>query len=144
MSLSTNPTFSVLITGGTIVDGTGGPAYRADVGLQGDAITAIGDLGSASATTTVDASGLTVTPGFIDVHVHSELALLAGHDSLAGARQGITTNLLAPDGFGWAPLDLAGVRGAVRLHGDPLRRLAARGALADHRLYLDRLRRPRR
>ena len=105
MSLSTNPTFSVLITGGTIVDGTGGPAYRADVGLQGDAIAAIGDLGSASATTTVDASGLTVTPGFIDVHVHSELALLAGHDSLAGARQGITTNLLAPDGFGWAPLD---------------------------------------
>ena len=105
MGLTTAPTFSVLITGGTIVDGTGGPAYQADVGLQGDVITAIGDLGSASATTTVDASGLTVTPGFIDVHVHSELALLAGHDSLAGARQGITTNLLAPDGFGWAPLD---------------------------------------
>ena len=105
MGLNTAPTFSVLITGGTIVDGTGGPAYRADVGLQGDSIAAIGDLGSATADTTVDASGLTVTPGFIDVHVHSELALLAGHDSLVGARQGITTNLLHPDGFGWAPLD---------------------------------------
>ena len=105
MGLNTAPTFSVLITGGTIVDGTGGPAYRADVGLQGDAIAAVGDLGSATADTTVDAAGLTVTPGFIDVHVHSELALLAGHDTLVGARQGITTNLLAPDGFGWAPLD---------------------------------------
>ena len=105
MGLNTAPTFSVLITGGTIVDGTGAPAYRADVGLQGDAIAAVGDLGSATADTTVDATGLTVTPGFIDVHVHSELALLAGHDTLVGARQGITTNLLAPDGFGWAPLD---------------------------------------
>ena len=105
MALNTAPTFSVLITGGTVVDGTGSPAYRADVGLQGDAIGAIGDLRSATADTTVDAAGLTVTPGFIDVHVHSELALLAGHDTLVGARQGITTNLLAPDGFGWAPLD---------------------------------------
>ena len=105
MSVSAAPAFSVLIAGGTVVDGTGGPAYRADVGVRGDTIAAIGDLGAASADATIDAAGLTVTPGFIDVHVHSELALLGGPDRLAGARQGITTNLLAPDGFGWAPLD---------------------------------------
>ena len=105
MSLSVAPTFSVLIAGGTVVDGTGAPAYRADVGLRGDAIAAIGDLGAATAELTIDAAGLTVSPGFVDVHVHSELALLQGRDRLAGAYQGITTNLLAPDGFGWAPLD---------------------------------------
>ena len=99
------PTFSVLIAGGTVVDGSGAPAYRADLGLRGDAIAAIGDLGAAGAELTIDARGLTVSPGFVDVHVHSELALLRGRDRLAGARQGITTNLLAPDGFGWAPLD---------------------------------------
>lgn len=88
-----------------MVDGTGGPAFSADVGLIGDSIAAIGDLGAATATTVIDAGGLTVTPGFIDVHVHSELSLLSGSDRLVGARQGITTNLLAPDGFGWAPLD---------------------------------------
>ena len=102
---TTVPTFSVLIAGGTVVDGSGASAYRADLGLRGDAIAAIGDLGAASAELTIDARGLTVSPGFVDVHVHSELALLRGRDRLAGARQGITTNLLAPDGFGWAPLD---------------------------------------
>ena len=102
---TTVPTFSVLIAGGTVVDGSGASAYRADLGLRGDAIAAIGDLGAASAELTIDARGLTVSPGFVDVHVHSELALLHGRDRLAGARQGITTNLLAPDGFGWAPLD---------------------------------------
>ena len=102
---TTVPTFSVLIAGGTVVDGSGAPAYRADLGLRGDAIAASGDLGAASAELTIDARGLTVSPGFVDVHVHSELALLHGRDRLAGARQGITTNLLAPDGFGWAPLD---------------------------------------
>ena len=102
---TTVPTFSVLIAGGTVVDGSGAPAYRADLGLRGDTIAASGDLGAASAELTIDARGLTVSPGFVDVHVHSELALLHGRDRLAGARQGITTNLLAPDGFGWAPLD---------------------------------------
>lgn len=105
MSVITSPTFSILIAGGTVVDGTGGPAFHADVGLMDDTIAAIGDLGSATATTVIDATGLTITPGFIDVHVHSELSLLSGNDRLAGARQGITTNLLAPDGFGWAPLN---------------------------------------
>lgn len=138
MRLTAAPTFSVLIAGGTVVDGTGGPAYRADVGLRGDVIAAIGDLGAAAADTTIDAAGLTVTPGFIDVHVHSELALLAGHDRLAGARQGITTNLLAPDGFGWAPLDHPAGRElfdyTATLYGGP--RIEARWPTIDS--YLDR------
>ena len=104
---TTTATFSVLISGGTVVDGSGAPGYRADLGLHGDAIAAIGDLGAAGAELVIDARGLTVSPGFVDVHVHSELAILGGRDQLAGVRQGITTNLLAPDGFGWAPLAAA-------------------------------------
>ena len=104
---TTTATFSVLISGGTVVDGSGAPGYRADLGLHGDAIAAIGDLGAAGAELVIDARGLTVSPGFVDVHVHSELAILGGRDQLAGVRQGITTNLLAPDGFGWAPLEAA-------------------------------------
>ena len=68
--------FDIKITGGTVVDGTGGAGRRADVGITGDRIEAIGDLSQAEAGRTIDAGGLTVSPGFIDTHVHSDAALL--------------------------------------------------------------------
>jgi N-acyl-D-amino-acid deacylase len=52
----------------------------------------------------IDATGLIVAPGFIDVHVHSELARLGGPDQFAGVLDGVTTELMSPDGFSWAPL----------------------------------------
>ena len=68
--------FDIKITGGTVVDGTGEAGHRADVGIAGDRIEAIGDLSQAEAGRTIDAGGLTVSPGFIDTHVHSDAALL--------------------------------------------------------------------
>src|ERR1051326_1691211 len=96
--------FDVLIQGGEVVDGTGAPRARLDVAISGDRIAAVDRLDGASAGRVIDASGLIVAPGFIDVHVHSELARLGGQDQLAGVLDGVTTELMSPDGFSWAPL----------------------------------------
>lgn len=96
--------FDVLIRGGEVVDGSGAPRARLDVGIAGDRITAVDRIDGASARQVIDASGLIVAPGFIDVHVHSELARLGGVDQFAGVLDGVTTELMSPDGFSWAPL----------------------------------------
>ena len=67
--------FDLLIRGGTVVDGSGSPPVAADVGVRGDRIVAVGTLPDAGAEEVVDAIGRVVSPGFIDVHVHSESAL---------------------------------------------------------------------
>ena len=92
-----------LLTSGTVVDGTGSPGIRADVGLAGGRIAAVGALAGHRARRTVDVTGSVVCPGFIDVHSHSEFSLLRGDDIEARLRQGITTDLLAPDGFAYTP-----------------------------------------
>jgi N-acyl-D-amino-acid deacylase len=104
--------FDVLLRGGQVLDGTGGAARRADVGVTGDRITAIGDLATATAATVLDVTGKFVTPGFIDVHSHAGPGLATaelkhGRPVLA---QGITTVLVNPDGGG--PVDLAAQRAA--------------------------------
>lgn len=98
--------FDLLIRNGTVVDGSGAPRRPADVGIAGDRIVAVDDLAGATAATTIDATGKVVAPGFIDVHVHSEVALLDTENPyrFGSTLQGVTTHLLAPDGFGWAPL----------------------------------------
>ena len=96
--------FNIVIRNGMIVDGTGQPAFAGDVGIVDDKIAAIGDLEGAAAETVIDAAGRIVAPGFIDVHVHSELALLGGRDRYAPLKMGVTTQLAGPDGFSWAPL----------------------------------------
>ena len=94
-----------IIRGGLVVDGTGArKPFRADVAIENDRIAEVGDLGGVEAARVIDAAGRIVCPGFIDVHVHSEIALVTGRDRLAGVAQGITTQLAAPDGFGWACL----------------------------------------
>jgi len=96
--------FDVLITGGDVVDGSGTPRRRLDVGISGGRVVAVDRLGGSHAARVIDARGLTVAPGFIDVHVHSELARLGGVDQFAGVLDGVTTELMSPDGFSWAPL----------------------------------------
>ena len=96
--------FDWLLTGGTVFDGTGRPGFRADVGLNGRRIAAVGQLTDARTRRRVDARGLAICPGFIDVHSHSEFSLLRGEDLEARLRQGITTDLMAPDGFAYTPL----------------------------------------
>ena len=97
--------FDYIIHGGKVVDGTGErEPFPADVGVVDDRITAIGELDPAQANRAINATGQVISPGFIDVHVHSEIALLGGRDQLGAVRQGVTTQLTAPDGFGWGPL----------------------------------------
>ena len=103
--------FDLIIRGGTVVDGSGKrDPFPADVGVRGGRIQDVGDLSGAQSGGVIDARGKMVAPGFIDVHVHGELALLGGRDQFAEVRQGITTQLTAPDGFGWARLTGASAR----------------------------------
>lgn len=98
--------FDLLIRHATIVDGTGNPSYRGDVAVQGDRIAAMGNLAAARAKTTIDATGRVVCPGFLDVHLHSEVEMLAGRHT-AGVQMGVTTELIAPDGMSFAPMPRA-------------------------------------
>lgn len=96
----------ILIQSASIVDGTGNKAYTADVAVVGDFIAEIGripaDTGNFSEV--IDARGLTLTPGFIDMHSHSDLLQMVKPEASAKIRQGITTELLGQDGLGLAPL----------------------------------------
>jgi len=86
--------YDVLITGGSVLNGEGTPAVRADVGIRGGRIATIGDLQAAAATRRIDASGLTVAPGFIDIHNHSDYTILVEPRSESMIRQGVTTMVL--------------------------------------------------
>jgi N-acyl-D-amino-acid deacylase len=98
----------ILVRGGTLLDGTGTPARRADVGITGDRITFVGDAAAAriSATRTIDATGLTVAPGFIDPHTHSssELSSATAKGNVNYLMQGVTTVINNNDGGG--PVDI--------------------------------------
>lgn len=98
--------FDVILRGGRVLDGSGNPWFAADVGLTGDRIAAVGDLDGRTARLEVDARGLYVAPGFIDVHAHAWPGL--GTPGLSHARpllaQGLTTVFVNPDGGGMADL----------------------------------------
>src|SRR6187455_1826357 len=83
--------YDVVITGGSVLNGEGTPAVRADVGIRGGRIATIGDLGNAAAARRLDATGLTVAPGFIDIHNHSDYTILVEPKSESMIRQGVTT-----------------------------------------------------
>ena len=68
--------FDILIKNGTIIDGTGGLRYKSDLGITDGKISAIGSLEEAEAGTVIDGTGLVVSPGFIDMHSHSDVTLL--------------------------------------------------------------------
>ncbi|GAA2866539.1 amidohydrolase family protein [Streptosporangium fragile] len=95
--------FDVLIRGGRVLDGTGAPAYRADVGVTGDRIAAVGRLDGADAATLVDATGRHVMPGLIDCHAHGDALVFDKEVQLAALRQGVTTFVLGQDGLSYAP-----------------------------------------
>ncbi|MFJ6634710.1 amidohydrolase family protein [Streptomyces sp. NPDC091376] len=104
-----------------VIDGTGGASYRADVGVEDGRITTItrereGGGPRATARRTIDADGLALAPGFIDMHAHSDLALLRDPDHSAKAAQGVTLEVLGQDGLSYAPVDdrtLAEVRRSI-------------------------------
>jgi N-acyl-D-amino-acid deacylase len=93
----------ITIRGATVVDGTGAPGFRADVGVRDGLIEEIGTV--PAATRVIDAAGLVLAPGFIDMHAHSDLQILANPDHLAKVAQGVTTEVLGQDGLSYAPVD---------------------------------------
>ena len=91
--------FDIKIINGTILDGSGKLRFRADVGINGDKITAVGNLADAEAEKTIDATGKFVSPGFIDFHTHSDLSLV--YDPFARSRiyTGVTTDVIGNCGI---------------------------------------------
>ena len=99
-----NAGFDVLITGGHVVDGTGAPWVSADVGIRGDRIAAIGRLGDQQAALRIDATGLIVSPGFIDMLGQSEFNVLVDGRAASKITQGVTTEITG-EGSSIAPMN---------------------------------------
>jgi N-acyl-D-amino-acid deacylase len=95
--------FDIIIKGGTVYDGTGRRPVRADVGINGDHIAAVGNLRRATAPVIVDARGLAVAPGFINMLSHSETSLIRDPRSLSEIKQGVTTQIFGE--FSMGPLN---------------------------------------
>ncbi len=97
--------YDLIIAGGSVIDGSGKPPFPADVALTGGVIAAVGDLRGRLARQRLDAEGLSVSPGFIDAHAHSDTAFLADTSSASKLYQGITTEVSGNCGsspFPWA------------------------------------------
>jgi N-acyl-D-aspartate/D-glutamate deacylase len=86
--------YDLIVAGGSVLNGDGTPAVRADVGVRNGRIAAIGDLGAAPGKRRIDAAGLTVAPGFIDIHNHSDYTILVEPKAESMIRQGVTTMVL--------------------------------------------------
>jgi N-acyl-D-amino-acid deacylase len=98
----------LVLRGGLVIDGTGAPPVRADIGINGDYVVAVGDLAATRAHETIDVSGRAVAPGFIDIHTHDDRALLSAPDMLAKVSQGVTTVVTGNCGVSLAPLAFDG------------------------------------
>ena len=98
-----NNEFDVLIKNGTVYDGTGSKPRRADVAIRKDKVVAVGNLKSAKAVTRVDANGLAVAPGFINMLSHSYNSMLTDARSLGELKQGVTTQIFG-EGSSMGPL----------------------------------------
>ncbi len=96
--------FDLIIRNGKIIDGTGSPWYYGDIGISNGIIKKIGKLNHIESVETIDAQRQIVSPGFIDMHTHSDLVILDEPLIEAKVRQGITTDLLGQDGIAAAPL----------------------------------------
>ena len=97
----------LIIRNGTVYDGSGGPGMRADVGVRGDLIAAVGDLADATGGEEIDASGQAVVPGFIDVHSHDDMLVLVEPDVTGKTMQGVTTVVVGNCGSGVVPYQRA-------------------------------------
>src|SRR5713101_1393705 len=127
--------FDLVIAGGRVVDGTGAPWFRADVGIAGDRIAAVGDLSQAAARRRIDARDHVVAPGFIDMLGQSEMTLLADNAAESKVRQGITSEVTGEGGSA-APVSEATLKDARPW----LDKYGIKVDWTDFRGYFDRLR----
>lgn len=98
----------LLVRGALLVDGTGAPARRGDALVSGGVLRALGEVSGhlvPAGARVVDADGLALSPGFVDLHAHSDLAVLTDPAHLSRALQGVTTEVLGQDGLSYAPVD---------------------------------------
>src|SRR3989440_8144860 len=86
--------FDVVIRGGRVLDGTGAPWRRADIGTRGAKVARVGDVGRSKSAVVIDASGKYVAPGFIDIHTHSDIGILVEPTAECAVRQGVTTHVI--------------------------------------------------
>jgi N-acyl-D-amino-acid deacylase len=94
----------ILIKNGSVIDGTGKKEFIADLGIKDGRIVLIGKAKDVSAKTVIDAKGLKVVPGFIDIHSHTDADLIINPRAESKIRQGVTTEITGQDGFSWGPL----------------------------------------
>src|SRR5688500_1204469 len=104
--MSRELTYDVVLRNGTIIVGSGRPALTDDVALHGGRLAWTGGLGQAKALREIDASGLVVAPGFIDVHTHDDAAVIARPEMLPKLTQGVTTVVGGNCGISGAPCTL--------------------------------------
>jgi N-acyl-D-amino-acid deacylase len=130
------PAYDTIIRGGTVYDGGGGAPYVADVGVVGDSIAAVGDLTGARAPTEIDASGLAVAPGFINVLSWATVSLIADGRSQSGIRQGVTLEIFG-EGTSMGPLNAAMKQRMVEEQGD-IRYDVAWTTLGEYLEHLER------
>ena len=98
----------LVLTGGEIFDGSGANSFKADIGIQQDHIVSIGDLSAQPASDTIAVDGLAVSPGFIDLHTHSDFTLLINGRAESQVHQGVTTEVVGQCGHSCAPVARAG------------------------------------
>ncbi len=128
-ALASNPSFDLVIRGGTLVDGTGTPGVRHDLGIKGARIAAIGNLSEVTARRVINATNRIVCPGFIDMHTHSDSTLLQDGLAKSAVRQGATTHVVgncgsSPTPVG-APVETHGHK--ITTYGDYLQALKQSG-----------------
>ncbi|HEV2471732.1 MAG TPA: amidohydrolase family protein, partial [Chthonomonadales bacterium] len=103
--------FDLIIRNGMIIDGEGHKRYPAAVGITRSVITEVGAIPAEAATTrTIDAAGLIVAPGFIDIHTHADIALVARPQHLPKLMQGVSTEVFTNCGLGFAPVSTDGMQ----------------------------------
>ncbi|MFX1262701.1 MAG: amidohydrolase family protein [Promethearchaeota archaeon] len=98
-------TFDIVVANGLVVDGTGNPWYNADIGIEGGMISEIGNLARSRSDQIIDATGFVVSPGFVDIHTHSDLSLLLNPYAESKVRQGVTTEVVGNCGISAAPIN---------------------------------------
>ncbi|MBN2335841.1 D-aminoacylase [Candidatus Bathyarchaeota archaeon] len=97
--------YDIIIRNGRVMEGSGNPWYRADVAVSGDTVEAVGGLKGEKAEKTIDAKGMIVAPGFIDIHSHSDLPILVDPRGLSKIHQGVTTEVIGNCGNSAAPMN---------------------------------------